>query len=402
MSSAPAVLRHAPFRALTCGRVIATLGNAVAPIALAFAVLDLTGSLAQLGVVVGARTAANVVFVLYGGVLADRLPRGMVLVGSSAVAGLSQAIVAAMVLTSTASIPSLVALSAVNGMAAAFALPASSAVVPQTVPDALRQQANSVQRMGVNAANILGASVGGVLVGAFGPGVGLAVDAATFLLSGCCFSLLRVDSVRVDAAVSLPRQLRDGWREFAARAWVWQVVLAFMVINACSAAYVDVLGPFVADRTFGRGGWGFVLGAQGVGLLVGAVVAMRLRARRLLLLGCSCVTAMVLLPLGLLLWPSVLPMVAAAFIGGVTMDVFGVAWETSLQQHIPADRLARVYSYDILGSFVAIPVAVIVVPGVVGLIGLKATLGALVAGMVLCVLGMVGSRSVRSLTQPVH
>jgi MFS family permease len=380
--------------------VVATLGNAIAPIALAFAVLDLTGSLAQLGLVVGARTAANVVFVLYGGAVADRLPRGLVLVGSSVAAGLSQAIVAALVLTSTATIAWLVVLSAVNGTAAAFALPASSAVVPQTVPVDLRQQANSVQRAGVNGANILGASLGGMLVGAFGPGVGLAVDACTFLLSASAFSLLRVDSPRSGLSVPLPRQLRDGWSEFVARPWVWQVVLAFMVINACFAAYVDVLGPFVADRTFGRGGWGFVLGAQGLGLLVGAVVAMRMRARRLLLLGCASMGVIVLVPLGLVVWPSTVPLVIAAFIAGIGLDLFGVAWETSLQQHIPTDRLARVVSYDILGSYVAIPVAVIVVPGIATVLGLRATLVSLVAMVALCVLGMVASRSIRSVRQP--
>lgn len=399
--AASSPLRYGSFRALAAGRLIDMLGNAIAPVALAFAVLDVTGSLTDLGIVIGARTVANVVFVLFGGVLADRLPRRMLLALSTTLAMLSQLVVALTVLTGTATVPVLVVLSAVNGLAAAVALPTSTALLPQTVPESLRQQANSIVRMGMNTANILGVSLGGILVGALGPGVGLAVDAASFGLAGLCFAFVRIGGQpATEPEASMLRQLREGWTEVRSRDWVWTVVLAFLVLNACFGAYMEVLGPYIADESFGRSGWGFVVGAQGVGLLVGAVLAMRLRTRRLLLAGCAAMAAIAVVPVTLVVWPATVPLMVAAFIAGIGLDVFGVAWETSLQQHIPPTRLARVASYDILGSLVAIPVAQVVVAPLGKAIGVHTTLLLMTAVVLGCVLLMVTTGGVRRLRQP--
>jgi len=151
----------------------------MAPVALAFAVLRLTGSTGDLGVVLAARSVSVVVFLLLGGVISDRLPRHVVLVGSSVLAGLSQAAAAALLLTGSAHITALAALQVVNGATSAFAGPAASAVVPQTVPAHVLRQANALARMGSNAAAIAGAALGGVVVAVFGPGWGIAADAAT-------------------------------------------------------------------------------------------------------------------------------------------------------------------------------------------------------------------------------
>ncbi|WP_020494968.1 MFS transporter [Sciscionella marina] len=396
-------LRIPAFRALAAGRLIDMLGNSVATVALAFAVLDLTGSLTYLGLVVGARTVANVIFVLFGGVLADRMPRRLLLVSSTGLAAVSQAAVAAVVLTGIASVPLLVVLSAVNGLAAAVALPASAALLPQTVPEGARQRANSVIRLGMNAANILGVSVGGILVAAIGPGEGLAIDALSFAIAGLCFALVRVGPhTTSERSESLTRQLRDGWTEVRSRDWVWIVVLTFLVLNACFGAYMEVLGPYIADTSFGRRDWGFIVGAQGVGLLFGALLAMRIRVPRLLLLGCACMASIALMPLMLAVWPSTVPLMVAAFAAGLGLDVFAVAWDTSLQQHIPEDKLARVVSYDILGSVIAIPVAQIAAPPVVHAIGLGPTLWVMTLVVLGCVLAMVTTSGVRSLRQPGH
>ncbi|WP_246002171.1 MFS transporter [Allorhizocola rhizosphaerae] len=248
-------LAHAPFRYLAMGRFVTMLGNAVAPIALAFAVLDMTGSVRDLGVVVGARSLTNVLFLLIGGVVADRLPRQLVMVGSAVVAALSQAAVAALVLTGTATIPWLIMLSAVNGIAAAFAFPAASALMPQTVPAELIQPANAINRLGINAAMIAGAAAGGALVAVVGPGWGLMLDAATFAVAAALFALVRVSRVAAATtrASSNPlRELRDGWREFTSHTWLWTVVLGFTLLNFAHAGAIGVLGPVIADGTIGR------------------------------------------------------------------------------------------------------------------------------------------------------
>ncbi|MGI5146704.1 MFS transporter [Plantactinospora sp. CA-294935] len=395
-----APLRHRPFRYLAIGRAATMLGNAVAPIALAFAVLDLTDSVRDLGLVVGARSLTHVVFLLFGGVLADRLPRQAVMVVSCTLAALTQGAVAALVLTGTATIPALVALAAANGVVAAFAWPAAAALVPQTVPAELLQSANALNRLGINAAMIGGASLGGVLVAGVGPGWGLLVDATTFALAALAFARVRVHAVagpRHERANPI-RELREGWTEFVARSWVWVVVLGFLLINFAYASSVNVLGPDVADGTIGRTAWGVVLAAQTAGMVAGALVALRIRVRRLLLLGVFCMFADVLLLLGLAWAPSVVVLVAAAFVAGLAVEQFSVAWETSMQQNIPADKLARVYSYDALGSFLAIPLGQIAIGPVAEEIGNDPTL-LVAAGIVLvAVLGMLADPGVRRLS----
>ncbi|WBB68436.1 MFS transporter [Micromonospora sp. WMMD812] len=393
-----APLRYAAFRYLAAGRLVNMLGNGIAPIALAFAVLDLTGSVRDLGLVVGARSLTNVLFLLFGGVVADRLPRRVVLVGSNLLGALTQAAVAALVLTGTASIPLLLALGAANGIVSALAQPASAAVTPQTVPADLIQPASAIVRLGMNAGMIGGAALGGLLVAAVGPGWGLAIDALTFAIAAAAFAGVRVAAPTAKSArTSIVADLREGWVEFTARTWVWVVVLGFMILNAALVGGVNVLGPAIADGTIGRGAWGVVLAAQTAGMVVGALVALRIRVRRLLLLGVVCMSAESFLLLGLALVPSVVVLVAAGLAVGVAVEQFAVAWETSIAQHIPADRLARVYSYDMVGSWVAIPVGQVAVGPAAVAIGNRNTLLILAALVVLSVLGMLTSRDVRRL-----
>jgi MFS family permease len=394
-----APLRYRAFRYLAAGRVVTMAGNAVAPIALAFAVLDLTGSVRDLGLVVGARSLFNVLFILFGGVVADRLPRQLVMVVSSVLAGASQAVVAAVVLTDTASIGLLMALSAVNGTVSAFAFPAASALLPQTVPEEIRKQANAINRLGINAAMISGSALGGLLVAAVGPGWGLAVDAATFAVAGALFALVRVPPYRHAGAArsSTVRELREGWTEFVARTWVWVVVLGFCFLNMALTAAVNVLGPAVADARFGRRAWGFILAAEMAGMVVGAVVAMRLRVRRLLFVGVACCIGEAVFVATLGLTPLVIVLLPVAFAAGLALEQFGIAWETSIQEHIPADKLARVYSYDALGSFIAIPVGQVAVGPLAEAIGVVPALLVLASISTLAVVGMLASREVRTL-----
>ncbi|MBF9131339.1 MFS transporter [Plantactinospora sp. S1510] len=398
--AALAPLRHQPFRYLALGRAATMLGNSVAPIALAFAVLDLTGSVRDLGLVVGARSLTNVLFLLFGGVLADRLPRHAVMVVSCTLAAATQAAVAALVLTGTATIPTLIALSAVNGVVTAFAWPAAAALMPQTVPAELLQSANALNRLGVNAAMIGGASLGGILVAGVGPGWGLLADAGTFALAGLAFARVRVAPV-ANRATTRPnplRELREGWTEFVSRSWVWVVVLGFLLINFAYSSSVNVLGPAVADETIGRRAWGLVLAAQTAGMVAGALVALRLRVRRLLLLGVLCMFAEALLLVGLAWTPGFALLLVTGFIAGAAVEQFSVAWETSMQQNIPADRLARVYSYDALGSFLAIPLGQIAIGPVALALGTGPTLLGAAGIVLLAVLGMLLDPGVRRLS----
>ena len=399
-------LRYAPFRYLAGGRLVSMLGNAIAPIALAFAVLDLTHSAGDLGLVVGARSLTMVVFLLFGGVIADRLPRHLVMVASSGLAALSQGAIAVLVLTHSATIPLLIGLSAISGLTGAFAFPASSALLPQTVPDSIRTQANAINRLGMNAAMIVGASAGGLLVAAVSPGWGLAIDACTFIAAAVLYSLVRVadhraeqnaDNAEQRESTSTLYELRIGWREFVSRSWVWIVVLGFMFFNMAETGAESVLGPTVADATFGRPAWGFILAAQTAGMVVGAFVVMRVKTRRLLLVGVACCVAPPFLLAALALAPYTVIMVPLAFITGIAIEQFSVAWEVSVQEHVPADKLARVYSYDALGSMLVMPLGQVIAGPLAAVVGTETALLIAAGVAMLSVVGMLSSRSVRTL-----
>lgn len=350
-----APLRSAPFRALAAGRALMYFGNGLAQVALAFAVLDATGSVLHLGLVIGTRTLANVVLLLAGGVLADRLPRAVVLRGACALAALSQGLLALALVTGTASMPVMLALAAVNGAAAAANLPAAASLVPQTVPSGLLRQANGLMRIGIETGRLIGMSAGTLLVALVGSAGAIAADAGAFALAGLCFALVRLPAASGGPGARPLRQLADGWSEFVRRSWVWVVVVQFLVVNMVHSAMVAVIGPVVADASFGRTVWGLLLTVNSCGLLLGGFLAARWQPRRALLfgVGLTAVEAAPILALGLSPAPALL--FPLFFLAGVAMEQFNVAWEVSLQENVPQDRLARVYSYDMLGSLLAVP-----------------------------------------------
>jgi MFS family permease len=407
-----APLRIPSFRLLLAGRTVNALGNSFAPIALAFAVLDLTGSASDLGLVVGVRMLVNVCFLLFGGALADRLPKNLLMVGSCIAAAGTQGVVAALVLTDAATVPLLIALSAVNGMVSAMSMPASSAIVPQLVPPDLRQQANGLGRLLFNGAAVIGAPIGGIVVAAVGPGWGIAVDAVTFLLAAICFALVKIpapvragDEPALESVTTPVAQkrgnilvdLREGWSAFISRTWLWVVVAGFCVLNATWSGALFVLGPVIADDTIGRQAWGFVLAAETAGMIIGAIVAMRLRLRRLLFFGVVCCALEALPVIVLGVNPHLGVLLAAAFVAGLAVEQFGIAWETTMQEHVPQDKLARVYSYDMVGSWVAIPIGQIAVGPISEAIGVQRTMIGAGVLIVLATLGMLVSRDVRQL-----
>lgn len=398
MSRALSPLRSAPFRWLVVASTVDRIGGSIAPVALAFAVLDLTGSATSLGLVVGARSLANVIFLLIGGVVADRLPRAIVLVGSSWASAATQAVVALLIFRRVDSVALLAALSAVNGTVSAFAFPASMALIPQTVPPSQLTQANALSRLGVNASNVLGTSVAGLIVAVWGSAWGIAIDAASFAVAAAFFGLVRAAPTPARTVkTSVLRDLASGWSEFASRTWLWAVVAAFGVMNAAYVGAIAVLGPVVADDTIGRKAWGLVLGAQAVGYVVGGLFAVRLRMRHLLLFGMACTLPLVLPILGLAAHAGFAVLVAASFVSGLGVEQFGVAWQTSVHQHVPPNVLARVLSYDALGSFIAIPLGEVAAGPVSHAIGTRGALVGASALVLVAALSPLTSRSVRTL-----
>jgi MFS family permease len=369
-------LAEREFRLLFLGRTVSLFGSAFAPIALAFAVLDLTGSPSDLGIVVAAGVAPMIVFILVGGIWADRLPRHHVMVASDAVAGAAQAVIAALVLTGTAEIWHLIVLQVVRGTASSFFFPAAQGIVPQTVSARFLQEANAILRLSRNGTSIVGAAAGGIAVAAIGSGWALALDAATYF-AGAALLL----GLRIPRALTLPerhfvRELAEGWNAFRSRPWLWGIVVQFAFVNASFMGAWAVLGPVVADRELGgAAAWGLIVAAQSAGLIVGGFVTLRYRPERLLLVATLAVFPMAV-PLVLLAPPAPAWAIAlAAFAAGFSIEFFGVFWDTALQQQISHDQLSRVSSYDALGSVVFIPLGAAIAGPTAELVGVAETVG---------------------------
>jgi MFS family permease len=369
-------LREREFRLLFAGRTISMLGSAMAPVALAFAILNtLHGSATDIGIVLAARQVPVILLLLFGGVWADRLPRHQVMVASNVLSAASQAAAAALLLAGNARLEELAALAAVNGASSAFFFPASTGVIPQTVPMPMLQQANATLRLALNATNITGAAIGGILVAVTSPGSAIAVDAVSYLVAATCIGAMRLPPGLWTEGSTVLQELREGWRDFWSRPWLWAIVLQFGVVNAVVTGAVNVLGPTVAKHHLGGpAAWGAVLTAQSVGLVLCGVLMLRWRPRRILRVATYSVFGLVFVLVALAI-PAPLPLaMAGAFLTGFSLEIFGVLWDTTIQQEIPQEKLSRISSYDALGSWVLMPIGFIVAGPVGAAIGTRATL----------------------------
>ncbi len=344
------------FRWYFASRTVHLTGNTMGHVALAFAVLEVDDSPSALGVVLAAHSIPMVLFLLAGGVIADRFGRTLVIQAGNVLAGLSQLAIAGLVISGAAELWHLVVLSAVNGCVASVSLPAIAGVLPQLVPRDQLQQANVLNSLVRNALTVIGPGTSGILVVTIGPGWAVGIDGVTFLVAAALLAPIRLPAPDGAPASGVLRDLREGWAYFRSVTWLWVVVLAFGVICALHQGAFYTLGPVLARSSpLGEEGWGLVLSAEAAGLLVTSLVLLRVRLERPLLWG-MLGTALYGLPLVALgLTTDVLPVLVAAFVAGVGLEVFVLGWMLAMQEHVPERMLSRAFSYDALGSFAAIP-----------------------------------------------
>jgi predicted MFS family arabinose efflux permease len=400
-------LRERAFRQLFAGQAISRLGDRLVPVALAFAVLDLTGSVTDLGFVFAAQSIPLVGFVLLGGVWGDRLPRQRVMLASDGVRAAAQGVSALLLLNGHAQIWEIAALQAVYGTAEAFFQPAATSVVPQTVAPENLQHANALLGLSSNLTAVLGPALAGVLVATVGAGWGLAADAATFVVSAAGLSVMSVKPVAVAARSSTLAELRAGWRAFRSHAWLWVTVLYFTLFSAFVFSPLQVLGPKIAKVSLGGpAAWAAISTALGLGAFLGGLAGMRWRPRYPLRV--SFIAFLIGGPAlyGLLAAHAPLPLIlVAALIDGSSQTVFTVFWSTAIQREIPAEEQSRVSSWDFLGSLALEPVGLAICGPVAAVIGLSTTLyaaGGLFGVLVLTALAVPAVRNFTDSSRPAH
>ncbi len=392
-----APLYERQFRLLWLGRVSSAVGDALVPVALTFAVLSVNSSQLALGGVLAAFTASRVGFTLVGGVIADRLPRQAVMLACDGIRAVVEAFTATMLLTHQMTLPLFFVTATVFGAASAFFGPASDGLVPQTIDAERLRSANALLGISRSAMNVFGPAVSGVLIAVVGTGWVFAIDSVSFLASAFFLLQLRVPAHVRAARSHFIRELRDGFGEVTSRSWVSAPIVGFAITNFCFASFI-VLGPIIfRDQFGGARNWGLVSACGAVGAIVGGLASVRLRPHRPLSFG-FIMTMLVGVPIAALAPPLPAIAIAAAWgFGMASIALTNTYWETALQRRIPQGVFARVRSYDILVSFLFMPIGFVVFPLISKPLGVEATLlvaAAVAAATSLAVAFIPGVRAV--------
>jgi hypothetical protein len=348
-------LRIPAFRLLFAGRAISYVGTYLAPIAVAFAILDLGGGATAVGLSFAAWTLAQVSMLAFGGVLGDRLPRRLVMIGSDVSSTTVRVAMGVLVVSGHAHVWELIALQGAGGASVAFYNPSFYGLVREIVPGELIQEANSYLAIARYAAFPLGAATGGTVVATVGPGSALLLDAATYAASALLLSFVRVESL-VRAGSSVLRELREGWSAFVEMQWVWLTCLWISLYFVLTYAPFFVLGPYIAKHSMGGAGtWAAVVTGEGVGSLLGSIAGLHLRARRPLLVVCWIFMPTAVQSVLLAFHAPVYALAPAAGSAGFGFACGSVVWDTALQRTIPPDKLARVGAYGWMSAMVFLP-----------------------------------------------
>ena len=350
------------FRHLLIARVISNLGNGITPIALAFGVLSLPGADAgSLSLVTTSNMVPLVLFMLIGGVTADRFGRTHLVGVTDIIGSVFVAISAFAFISDHASIPLLCFNGFVFGVLNALWYPAFSGIMPLIVPNPLLQAANSLVGIGANLGFTLGASVAGIVVSTAGPGWGLLIDAGTFLIAGVLVYQMKVPNSTPlsegEKRESVFSQLREGWFEFSSRKWIVYVVVGYSFFYLGFEGFLGVLAPVQMKEAMGGAkDMGIMMFGFGVGAVLGTVFALKLRPRRPLLLGLGVLPIAALWAFALAVPLPLWVLFITALGTGIGMDLMYANWMTTLQTHVPDEALSRVSSYDAFGSMVFAPI----------------------------------------------
>jgi MFS family permease len=360
------------FRLLLADRLIAPASVGFSIVGVSFAVLKATNSATDLSYVLAAQIAPSLVFALIGGVAADRFPPQRVIVAANLLMAVGEGTFGVLVLT-TARPPlwAMLGLEAITGTGVAVFYPASQALLPRLVPRDLLQEASAISRLAMNTGQMSGAAIAGLLVAAAGAGWALLLCGIGMVITVPFLRSIRGSRPAAPAeprpgdddapAPGLFTELREGWSEFRSHTWLWVIVAQFGVVLMAWYGAFSVLGPVVArEHLGGPAAWGAITAADAFGLIVGGLLSLRITPRRPMLFVVLTGGAIAISPLSLAM---VLPLPAvclASFALGVFVEMMMVVWTVTMARNIPADKLARVSSYDVLGSVMAMPVGALI------------------------------------------
>lgn len=355
-------LAHPSFALLWSGQTISRLGDSLYTIALAWWVLEKTGSATAMGVVLICSTIPMLLLLLLGGVAVDRLSRVRLMLASDLLRGGVVGVIALLAFEQWLELWQLCVMSALFGVVRAFFYPAYTALIPDLVPTEMRPSANSLRSISLQVAQIIGPAIGAGIVALGGTALAFALDGASFVISAVCVAALPRTPVLSRPATKqagVLSDLRTGMSMVLHSPWLWIT----LVIACLSTIFLDgpdgAALPLLVKQRFGAQVSLYALlttlsalGSISAALWLGHF--KRLRRRGLLTYGAWLIASLMFLAVGLPLaagWVGL-----AFFIQGSMLTVLGLAWMNTLQEFVPADLLGRVASIDMLVSSGLVPI----------------------------------------------
>jgi MFS family permease len=369
------VLRDRDFAHFFAGYATSLLGTSMSALAVSFAVLDDGGTASDLGVVLAAGIVPQVLFMLGGGVLADRLGRRPVMLGADATRCAAQAALAGAVLAGHPALWVFVLLATVRGTGDAVFTPALSGLTVELAPRDDLVNANALLSAARSAAVVVGPSLAGVLVAVAGPGTVIAFDAVSYAVSVLALASLRLPA-RTLTAHSYLEDLREGWAEFRGRSWLVITTVQFTLFNLLTWGPYLLLGPVLSrDYLGGAGAWGAIMACYGGGSVLGAMAALGRNPRRPMV-AATVATFGYGVPCALLaLRAPVVAVAAGALVAGAGSALAGTFSAAAEQQQLPPGVLSRVSAFQAVAAFAFGPVAFAAAGPVAAVVGARTVLG---------------------------
>ena len=386
-------------RRLVISRFVSNLGNGLAPVAIAFGVLELpNGDGKSLSLVMASTSLSLVLFSLLGGVIGDRFPRAWIVGGADILLAILVMANGIAYVTGNGSIILFTVVGFFSGVLNAIWYPAMSALTSDLADPEILQDSNAATMLSSNIAMILGTAVAGVIVATIGPGWAIIIDGVTFLIAGLLVYSMRSATPVVERSESSStiHEIKTGWREFSSRRWVFLVVISFSFVVSMERAVYSVLGPLVADEKLGGPKpWSLILATWAIGSVVGVLFAAKVRPR-------YPIRVAIIVQFPLFLWffslgntTNVYLIAIFSFFVGIAFDFFYVLWVTTLQQHIPKESLSKVMSYDVLGSLALAPIGIAVAGPIAEHYGTSPVLNVISFAFIVCMAAPLLSREVR-------
>ncbi len=356
-------LSNRSFALLWSGQTISRLGDSLYTIALAWWVLEKTGSATAMGLVLICSMVPTLLFLLVGGVVVDRLPRLRLMLASDLLSGVVVGLIAVLAFQQRLELWHIFVMSAFFGFGQAFFYPAYRAVVPDVVPAESLPSANSLRTISLQVAQIIGPGIGAAIVALGGTPLAFALDAVSFVVSAACLlAIPRMSTQRQNnnaKPASALQDVRDGFSVVLQSPWLWLTIAIACLSTIFVSGPLEAVLPLLVKQRFGQNVsiYALLTSLSAAGSILAAFwlgQRKRLRRRGPLTYGAWLVVSLMLLAMGLPI--TVVGVSLAIFIQGAAIAVLGLAWINTLQEFVPADLQGRVASIDEWGSSALVPV----------------------------------------------